>query len=98
MISCAVNKGSFVLINHAKEPIERAIVVVCGQTVELKDIKPTKSASGSYMVTSDSHYDIRVVFLSGRELEKGIGYVTNGMDFHHEFVVTDTNIEMLDIR
>jgi len=95
MISCTANQGSFFLINHAKEPISHAIVVVCGQTVELNDIQPTKNAQGSYKVNSDSHYDIKIEFQSGKKLEEKMGYVTNGFDFHHEFVVTDTGIEIL---
>jgi len=95
MISCVANQGSFLLINHAKEPISRAIVVVCGQTVELNGILPTKNAQGSYKVNSDSHYDITVEFQSGKKFEEKMGYVTNGFDFHHEFVVTDTGIEIL---
>ena len=96
MVSCAANKGSFLLINKAQELIARASVTVCGQTIELKDIQPTKSAPGSYKVKSDSHYDVRGEFQSGKKLQKAIGYVTNGLDFHHEIVVTDTDIEITD--
>ena len=96
MASCTANKGSFLLINKAKEPILRGLVTVCGQTIELKDIQPTKSAPGSYKVKFDSHYDIRIEFQSGKKLRKNIGYVTNGLDFHHEIVVTDMDIVLMD--
>lgn len=96
MISCVANKGDFLLINKAKEPIARALVTVCGQTIELRDVQPGKSVSGSYEVKSDSHYDVRIEFQSGKRLQKGVGYVTNGLDFHHEIVITDTNIEMVN--
>jgi len=95
MVSCIANKGVFVLVNKAKEPITRVLVTVCGQTIEMKDIQPTKSALGSYKVTSDSHYNIRVEFQSGKKLQKEMGYVTNGVDFHHEIVVIDTDINLM---
>ena len=96
MTSCVANKGGFLLINKAKEPITQALVTVCGQTIELRDVQPGKSGAGSYEVKSDSHYDVRIEFQSGKKLQKGVGYVTNGLDFHHEIVITDTNIEMVN--
>jgi hypothetical protein len=98
LVSCMTNKGNFLLVNKAKEPIARALVTVCGQTIEFKAIQPSKSASGSYEVKSDSHYDVRAEFESGRKLQKEIGYVTNGLDFQHEIVITDTDIEIIDIK
>lgn len=92
MVSCIANKGSILLVNNAKEPISRVIVSVCGQTIELRDIEPAKSAIGAYKVKSDSHYDIRIEFQSGKRLWKELGYVTNGLDFHDRIVVTDTDI------
>ena len=96
MASCVANKGSFLLINKAKEPIARALVTVCGQTIELRDIQPTQSAPGSYEVKLDSHYDVKIEFQSGKKLQKGVGYVTTGFDFQDEITVTDTDIEITD--
>lgn len=96
--SCTTGKGNFSLVNKAKEPIARASVVICGQSIELKDIQPGKSASGSYDVKSDSHYAIKVEFQSGKKLQKEAGYVTNGMDFQHEITVSDSDIEITDSK
>lgn len=96
MTSCVANKGNFLLINKTIEPISQALVTVCGQTIELRDVQPGKSAAGSYEVKSDSHYNVRIKFQSGKQLQKGVGYVTNGLDFDHKIVITDTNIEMVD--
>ncbi len=98
MISCAKNTGTFVLINKANESIAQASVTVCGQTINMKDIPPTKSGQGSYEVKSDSHYDVIVEFESGKKLQKPLGYVTNGMNFHHEIIVTDEDIGIEDER
>ena len=54
LTSCLANQGSITLVNKAREPIVRASVMISGQTIELKDIPPNRSASGSYEVKSDS--------------------------------------------
>lgn len=96
--SCTTGKGNFSLINKAKEPIARALVTICGQTIELRNIDPSNSAAGSYHVKSDSHYTIEVEFQSGKKLRKETGYVTNGMDFQHEISVTGSDIEITDSK
>ncbi|GAC1469139.1 MAG: hypothetical protein PVSMB1_17720 [Gemmatimonadaceae bacterium] len=98
LTSCTTNKGNFSLVNKAKEPITRASVAICGQTIELKDVQPNKSGAGSYEVTSDSHYTIQVEFQSGTKLKKETGYVTHGMDFQHEITVTDSDIEITNSK
>ena len=98
LTSCTPNKGSFSLINNANEPIARASVTICSQTIEFKGIQPNKSAAGSYEVRSDSHYEIRIEFQSGKKLQKETGYVTNGMDFQHEISVTNSDIAITDSK
>lgn len=98
LISCTANKGSFTLLNKAKEPIARASVTICRQTIELKDIQLNTSAAGFYKVTGDSGYTIEVEFQSGKTLRKETGYVTNGMDFQDEITVTDSDIEITDTK
>ncbi len=98
MASCTPNKGDFLLTNKSNETIARATVSVCNQTIELNGIQPNKSASGFYEVRSDSHYDVTVEFGSGKTLRTQIGYVTHGLDYHDEVVVTDSGIEISDAK
>lgn len=98
MVACGSNKGSFTLVNNAEEPIAKAVLIVSGQTVEFRDILPDDHATASYQIKFDSHYDVRIVFRSGKELHKEVGYVTSGFDFQHEIVVTDIDIEILDSK
>ena len=98
MASCSTNKGSFLLINKAKEPISQGEVTICGQTIEFKLTQPGKIKSGVYKVTSDSHFDIRIEFQSGKKLRKELGYVTNGFDFYHEIIVTDEDIKLMTTK
>lgn len=98
MASCTDNTGYFLIVNNANEPITQGVVLICGQTIKLNDILPTKSAPGSYKVRFDSHYDIRIEFQSGKKLGKELGYVTNGLDYQHKIIVTNTDIELLDYK
>ena len=98
LTSCSSNKGSFSLVNKTYEPIALATVVICGQTIEFKGIQPNKNATGSYRVTSDSHYAIQIEFQSGRKLQRETGYVTNGMDFEHVIAVTAADIAITDSK
>lgn len=86
------------LRNNSKYSIARVQVLVCGQMIELKEIQVGKSRTGVYKVRSDSHYDVRVEFDSGKKLQKEVGYVTNGFDFNHEITITDTDIEIFDAK
>lgn len=94
LTSCTSNKGSFTLLNKTTEPIARATVAICGQTIELRAIQPNISGAGSYEVKCESHYTIQVDFQSGKRLLKEVGYVTTGMDFQDKIVVTDSDIEI----
>lgn len=98
LTSCTTSKGDFTLVNRAKEPIVRASVEICGQTIQVTDVQPSKSATGSYEVKADSHYTIQVEFQSGKKLRKETGYVTRGMDFKHEISVSDSGIEIVDSK
>ncbi len=94
IISCETNKGNFLLINNSNDAISTASVKVCGQSIEFSNIPHLKSVVGSYMVKSDSHFDIVVKFNNGKEIHKQIGYVTNGVNFRHEIIVTETDIKL----
>lgn len=98
MVACGGNKGSFVLLNKSTELITRASVTISGQTIELKDIQPTKSTSGFYDVKADSHFDVRIEFQSGKKIRKEAGYVTNGFDFEHVIAVTDADIAIVESK
>jgi len=94
IISCETNKGNFLLINNSNDAISTASVKVCGQSIEFSNIPHLKSVVGSYMVKSDSHFDIVVKFNNGKEIHKQIGYVTNGVNFRYEIIVTETDIKL----
>ena len=98
LASCTSNQGNFSLVNKATESIAHVSVGICGQTIELNGIKSNDRLTGSYKVTSDSHYTIEVEFQSGRKIKKETGYVTNGMNFRHEITVTDSDIRITDTK
>jgi hypothetical protein len=90
--ACARNTATIVLVNETKEPIASATVEVGGPIVELGQIEPGGRATGRLAVGGDADYHITVRFQSGAVLDRRLGYVTSGMDFHDEFSVSETDI------
>jgi hypothetical protein len=94
IIARTSGSGEVTLINKASEPIARASVTICDQTVELTNLSPGEMTARPYRVTADSHYMVRVKFRSGKALRKELGSVTDGMDVRNAITITDADIEM----
>ncbi|SKA94806.1 hypothetical protein SAMN02745704_02619 [Paucidesulfovibrio gracilis DSM 16080] len=84
--------GVVLLSNESSETIASIQVSVCGQLFNFPDVSEQKYVLARYGVTSDSHYEIKARFLSGRTVEGEIGYVTNGNDFFDVIEITDNKI------
>jgi hypothetical protein len=95
---CSGTKGTISVVNNAEEPISRATIRVSGQTLEIVNLGPSETATGSYAVTQDGHYAIEVVFLSGKRLNREtghreIGYIPSRFDLDDRIVITGSAIE-----
>lgn len=84
--------GVVLLSNESSETIASVQVSVCGQTFRFSDVVKGRFAFARYDVASDSHYEVKVAFRSGRAMESEIGYVTNGGDFFDVIEITDDKI------
>ncbi|MDH5189947.1 MAG: hypothetical protein OEW89_01725 [Gammaproteobacteria bacterium] len=80
------------------EIISSAVVKVCDQEFEFRNIDPEKTVIGDFIITSDSHYTIKIRFLSGSSIQNEIGYVTNGFDFNDKIIVSKSAIEIKTIK
>jgi hypothetical protein len=74
----------FTVINETDEPIARATIVVCGQTIEMREIPVAGRVSGTYRAKADGDYAVSVQFADGKQLHSRIGYVTNGVRYADE--------------
>jgi hypothetical protein len=92
-IACG-NSTSFVLANDTNDIIASATVQLKRASVELGQIEPGGRAAGTLAIGGDDDYHITVRFQSGRVLDKRLGYVTSGVDFHDEFSVSETDISL----
>lgn len=92
------NTGQFVLINDSDELISHASIEVCGQLIEVENIKPHGEFNGSFKVKGDSHYKMAVSFASGKEIKDELGYVTHGFNYRHTITVTDSKISISDTK
>lgn len=92
--SCSSQKnvGQFTITNNSDEIIKLAHIEICEQIIDIKNISPSKEHKGSFIVKSDSHYDVTITFASGKTLSKELGYVTHGFDFNHVITVTGNDI------
>lgn len=88
----APDVGVVLLSNESSETIASVQVSVCGQMFSFPDVSEGKYVLARYDVASDSHYEIKVSFRSGRTVEGEVGYVTNGNDFFDVIEITDNKI------
>jgi hypothetical protein len=90
-------KGSVQISNQSDQVFLGGTLEVCGQKFTIDPLKPNGVQIIYFKVKSDSHYDIAVQFKAGT-LKKSLGYVTNGMNFDDELIVSDTDISLEDRR
>lgn len=87
--------GVVLLSNETSQEITSAHVTICGQEFEFSNVPKGGFAVARYNVTSDSHYDVKVLLRSGHRRDGKIGYVTHGADF---FDVVEVSNEELILR
>jgi hypothetical protein len=92
-VSCAENHGVLTLANKASEPITRASVLVCGQTLDFSSLAISGSESRNFRTSCEGDYQIEVEFQSGRNLKKTVGYVTSGFnEMRATLLITDGDV------
>jgi hypothetical protein len=72
------------LINRSGSPIAGRELEVSGQHFIIQPMKPGGHQVIKFKVTRDSDYKVHVIFESGSELVRTLGYVTPGFDFKDE--------------
>ena len=93
-VSCGSNTGTATVINKADEPIARAAVTMSwGETLEVAGLNPGDTATLTYRVR-EGDYRVEVVFRSGKRLESEGMYVTTGVDYEDQIVVTSLEIQV----
>lgn len=76
------NSGFLRISNNSDKRIIEARIIVCGQLLIFNNIEPRSEAGSAYKVTSDSSYDVTVVYADGQELKSKVGYITHGVDYN----------------
>jgi len=98
LFSCGHSRGSIVLINKTDETIVSALITIGEQQIALENIMPETSKTQSYEIRVDGHLNLRVEFISGKVIQKNIGYITNDVEFRHEITVSKSGIEVTDLE
>ncbi len=94
LASCSANTGEFTLVNESEELIRRAHIEISSTVIELKEIMPQEKRVVSFKVNGDSHYEIEITFVSGKQLRDDVGYVTSGFDYKHTINISETDISL----
>lgn len=88
------HKAMVTLVNRAGKVIKNAKVELCGQTGEANNILSEGSRNLTLKVTRDCAYQVNVTFESGEAIRNQVGYVTNGLDFDDQIIVSESEIKM----
>ena len=87
--------SEFSLQNNTSEPIAHASVKAGPTFFEFKNIEPGGKVTQTYRA-SDGILIARVEMSSGKTLDANGGYITNGMAFRHDIVVSDSGMEIVE--
>ena len=85
-------QGQFTLVNQADWAISKAIVQVCGQKFELKELKPGETRVMCFVQRPESEYRIDIEFTTGSKLTTEAGYVGSGMIVDDTFIIKNDEI------
>lgn len=86
------NVGEVSLENRASEPIDHALIEVCGQKFKFDNLEIGNVQMAKFKVGADSGYNVSIEFHSGRKIISEVGYVTSGYNYKDKLAVTDEQI------
>ena len=94
MKSLPANFARVTVINKSNEIIDSGSIDLCGEKASIGKLWPKDELQLKLAIHYDCHYEVKIIFSSGKEISEGIGYVTNGMDSDDEILVFDDKFEL----
>lgn len=88
------HKAVVTILNNSSKVIKIVKIQLCGELGNAKNIRPKDTGQLILKVHRDCGYQVEVEFDSNETLNKQVGYVTNGLDFNDQIIVTDSDINM----
>jgi hypothetical protein len=67
---------------------------VCRQHFALGRVEPGSSASFTFKASFDSAYSVRATLASGQTVSGQVGYVTSGMVFDQELLISSDRVDL----
>jgi hypothetical protein len=92
--ACGSYAGTVTIINSADEPISLiTFKMSSGETQTVMNLEPSSRVTITYRVPGDAGYSVEVVFLSGKRLMIDDTYVTRGVDYQDQIIVTASEMK-----
>jgi hypothetical protein len=92
---CSPTPGEITVRNASSERIAKVQILVGHERIVDTNFAAGESRHYDFAIREDAHYDVSVVFQSGRELYLSDGYVTSGMKERDELNVHANGIELI---
>ncbi len=86
------SSGKITVINKSDEVVTYVKIEICRQVMQFKMLQINSSTESVFKINGDSHYSVIIEFASGRQLEKEMGYVTNGICVEDIIIITNDTI------
>ncbi|NDV23961.1 hypothetical protein [Desulfovibrio sp. JC022] len=85
--------GFVIVENKSNEVVHEVEIKIMDLQIKIPEMDINGHVVGRFEIPGDSHYDILVLFKSGKKMDLSSGYMTNGLDSYDLFVITQDGIE-----
>ena len=93
-VGCRSKMGEVVVLNRSESALAQGEVEVCGQRFTLVPLRSGESRRVDFRILQDSEYRITITLASGQHLERSLGYVTAGLEYHDTLTIQNDDITL----
>ncbi|MBK9375666.1 MAG: hypothetical protein IPN03_18585 [Holophagales bacterium] len=90
--ACARANALVTVQNASPETIQNATIVVSGEEIQIRALKPNESTTRKYTIGVESDFAVRVVFADGRTLVRNVGYADAGLNTHDYLTISADDV------
>ena len=95
IISLSSHYSNVTVVNAGNVAITNMTITLSQETRSIASLKPNEKRGLRFSVRGDASYVVSATFENGEKLNKEVGYVTNGMDFHEVMRISPQAITIM---